>query len=127
MSSITFADNKTGGRFTAAADAIAAGHLNRAAGILAEVADELNVEATEAGLLSEEVEAPVVPPPETYGKPPMPLGPPAEPVDLQMCGRGVHSFGPSDPISGWRECAVCGQVNVSPPEDNGFVDMSSRQ
>lgn len=125
MSSITFADNKTGGRIQAACDAIAAGHFNRAAGILAEVADELNVEATEAGLLSEVEEsapvvAPVIPPLSVT----MQGGAPA---DLQMCGRGVHSFGPLDPISGWRECTTCGQVNVSPPEDSGPIDMSARQ
>lgn len=128
MSSITFADHKTGGRFTAAADAIAEGHLNRAAGILAELADELNVEATEAGLLSEEVEAPpqpVVAPPPLES--PVELAMKGAPVDLQMCARGVHSYSAPDPVSGWRECSTCHMVNVAPPDNNGFVDMSARQ
>jgi hypothetical protein len=55
MSSITFADNKLGGRLVAACDAIGAGHLRRAAGIFNEIADDLNGEAEAAtGLLAED-------------------------------------------------------------------------
>jgi len=43
MSSITAADLKLGGRLVAACDAIGAGHLRRAAGIFAEISDDLNV------------------------------------------------------------------------------------
>jgi hypothetical protein len=130
MSSFTFADHRLGGRLTAACDAIGAGHLNRAAGILGELADELNVEATQAGLLSEEAEAPKV---EIVAE--LPFAAPSEallklsvaqPVDLQMCARGVHSYGPSDPVSGWRECATCGNVNVAPPENSGPIDIDMR-
>src|SRR3954470_1985720 len=98
MSSITFADNKLGGRIVAAADAIAAGHLNRAAGILAELADELNVEATQAGLLSEEADLPTAEDVRGILKP-EPAAPQLAvsqaPADLQMCARNVHSFGPT--------------------------------
>lgn len=126
MNSITFADNRLGGRIVAACDAIAADHLNRAAGIFAEIADELNQAATAAGLLSEEAQAaPVVAPSPEPAAPQLATS--IAPADLQMCNRGVHSFGPSDPVSGWRECTACGQVNVAPPENNGFVDMSARQ
>lgn len=131
MSSITFADHKTGGRITASCDAIAAGHLNRAAGILAELADELNVEATEAGLLAEEPAEITLPPArqitgDDYVTAPQ-LATSSASADLQMCGRNVHSFGASDPVSGWRTCSVCGMVNVAPPENNGPIDMSARQ
>jgi hypothetical protein len=122
MSSFTFADHKLGGRLTAACDAVGQGHLNRAAGILAEIVDELNQEATSAGLLSEEAEAPVVQP-EPYAPQ---LATSSQPVDMQMCARGVHSFGEPDPVSGWRECATCGNVNITPPSD-GPIDIGARQ
>ena len=125
MSSFTFSDNRLGGRLTAACDAIGAGHLRRAAGIFNEVADDLNAEAEVAtGLLSEEVEKiasallPETPQPS--------LAVNAQPVDLQMCARNVHSYGAPD-SNGWRHCQACGVVNVSPPENNGFVDMSARR
>lgn len=108
MSSFTFADHRLGGRLTAACDAIGAGHLNRAAGILGELADELNVEATQAGLLSEEAEAPAVQPPAPQ------LATSSQPIDMQMCARNVHSYSAPDAISGWRTCSICGQVNVAP-------------
>lgn len=134
MSSFTFADNKLGGRLTAAVDAIGAGHLNRAAGILAEIADEFNQEATSTGLLAEE-DGPTSP---INGReildraaaaltPPPQLATSSAPADLQMCARGVHSYGATDPVSGWRECATCGNVNVAPPENQGAIDMSARQ
>jgi hypothetical protein len=123
MSSFTFADHKLGGRITASCDAIAAGHLNRAAGILGELADELNAEATQAGLLSEEAEAPVVQP-----EPPAPqLATSSQPIDMQMCARNVHAYGAPDHISGWRTCQICGQVNVAPEDNKGAIDMSIRQ
>lgn len=127
MSAFTFADNKLGGRLTAACDAIGTGHLRRAAGIFNEIADDLNSEAeATTGLLSDEVEAPapIVRPPEPAAPQ---LATTSAPADLQMCGRGVHSFGPTDPTSGWRECSSCGQVNVAPPDNNGPIDMSARQ
>lgn len=128
MSSFTFADNKLGGRLTAAADAIGAGHLNRAAGILAEIADELNQEATEAGLLAEEAAEIKLPPArqitgDDYVTAPQ-LATSSAPADLQMCGRGVHSYGDPD-SNGWRHCQTCGVVNVAPP-DGGAIDMTSR-
>jgi len=112
MTSITAADLKLGGRLVTACDAIASGHLNRAAGIFAEVADDLNAEATTNGLLAPE---------EDDWSAPMPAAKPAPvkqaaPADLQMCGRGIHSYGPPAPGSGWRTCASCGNVNVAPPE-----------
>lgn len=127
MSSITAADLKLGGRIIAACDAVGEGHLRRAAGIFNEIADDLNSEAeATTGLLSEEAEAqPVAAPPPLVSA--LALVTSAQPVDLQMCARGVHSYGPSDPISGWRECATCGNVNVAPPENNGAIDMSVRQ
>lgn len=120
--SFSFADNKAGGRFQAAVDAIAAGHLRKAAGILNEVAEELNVEAEATdGLLAEEepVEWPVKPitQPELAVK--------GQPVDMQMCARNVHSYGAPD-SNGWRTCASCGNVNVAPPGE-GAIDMSARQ
>lgn len=127
MSSFTFADNKLGGRLTACCEAIGAGHLRRAAGIFNEIADDLNGEAeATTGLLSEEAEAaPVVAP---APEPPAPqLAVSAQPVDLQMCARGVHPYGDPDPVSGWRTCPVCEMVNVSPPDNNGPIDMSIRQ
>lgn len=110
MSSITAADLKLGGRLVAACDAIGEGHLRRAAGIFNEVADDLNSEAeATTGLLSEEVEAPAPVAPE----PPAPqLATASAPADLQMCARGVHSFGPPEPVSGWSKCAACGVVSV---------------
>jgi hypothetical protein len=124
MSSITFADNKLGGRLVAACDAIGAGHLRRAAGIFNEIADDLNGEAEAVtGLLSEDdapasVAAPAEPEPQA-------LQVKGAPVDLQMCARNVHSYGAPDPISGWRTCEVCGSVNVAPPGD-GPIDMGAR-
>jgi hypothetical protein len=128
MSSITAADLKLGGRVVTACDAIGAGHLRRAAGIFAEIADDLNTEAeASTGLLSEdhsEVQAAVA---ELNAMvDPNPAAPPqAEPADLQMCARNVHSYGPADKVTGWRTCSTCGNVNVAPP-DGGPVDMSER-
>ncbi len=127
MSSFTFADHKTGGRLTTVVDAIAAGHLNKAAGILAELADEINQEATQAGLLAPDGELPLQPPVARQEPPAPQLATASAPADLQMCGRNVHNFGPSDPVSGWRTCSICGVVNVAPPEGNGAIDMSARQ
>lgn len=117
MSSFTFADNKLGGRLTAASDAIGAGHLNRAAGILAELADELNQEATMAAMADEGdmIAQPVAPP-----APPVK----GQPADLQMCARNVHAYAAPD-SNGWRTCQVCGNVNVAPPDGNGPVDMGA--
>lgn len=124
MTSITAADLKLGGRLTAACDAIASNHLNRAAGIFAEIADDLNQEATEQGLLADDEgdEKQVTSSPSI----PAPAQAVAEPADLQMCSRNVHSFGQPD-SNGWRHCQVCGMVNVSPPDNQGFVDMSARR
>ncbi len=112
MSAITFSDLKLGGRLTAACEAVAAGHLRRAAGIFAEVADDLNQEAeSTTGLLAPE---------EDDWSAPMPVKAAVrqpEPQDLQMCSRNVHAYGALDPVTGWRECSVCGNVNVAPPEN----------
>lgn len=126
MSSFTFADNKLGGRLTAVVDAIGAGHLRRAAGIFNELADDLNAEAeSETGLLSEELQepGPIVRAPEPVTPQ---LATSSAPADLQFCARNVHSFGAPD-SNGWRECSVCGSVNVAPPENNGAIDMSTHQ
>lgn len=122
MSSFTAADLKLGGRLVAACDAMGAGHLNKAAGIFAEIADDLNQEATATGLLADE---PAI---EDDWSAPMPaMQQPvrkAEPADLQMCARNVHTYGPPDPVSGWRTCSICGSVNVAPP-GGGPVDLGS--
>lgn len=127
MSSFTAADLKLGGRLVAACDAIGAGHLRRAAGIFNEIADDLNQEAEAAtGLLA---------PDEDDWSAPLPLAPTPMPavapsytqtMDLQMCARNVHSYGPPDPTTGWRTCAACGNVNVAPP-DGGPIDMGVRR
>lgn len=111
--SFTAADLKLGGRLVAACDAIGLGHLRKAAGILAECADDLNQEAEQTtGLLAPEEDDWSAPLPE-----PKPLYQQvSQAADLQMCARNVHSFGAPDPATGWRTCAACGQVNVSPPE-----------
>lgn len=110
MTSITAADLKLGGRLVAACDAIGAGHLRRAAGIFAEIADDLNLEAeATTGLLA---------PDEDDWSAPLPARKAMRelaPADLQMCARGVHAFSAPDPVSGWRECSACGHVNVAPP------------
>lgn len=125
MSSITAADLRFGGRLTAACDAIAESHLNRAAGIFAEVADELNQEATANGLLADEP-APVPAEP-VKPVPASPVATPQQvtPMDLQSCARNAHSYGAPD-SNGWRHCLVCGVVNVAPPDGNGHIDMSAR-
>ena len=120
MSSFTAADLKLGGRLVAACDAIGAGHLRRAAGIFAEIADDLNREAEEAtGLLAEA---------EDDWSAPLPANPhplhTAQIADLQMCARGVHAFGTPDPVSGWRTCSACGQVNIT-PAGGGPIDMGA--
>lgn len=138
MSSFTFADNKLGGRYLAAADAIAAGHLRKAAGILAEISSELNVEAESSdGLLSEEAaqeeaspEADALPSDHNLSvelpEPPAPtLAVKGQPADLQMCGRGVHNYAAPD-FRGWRTCLICGNVNVAPPDNNGPIDLGAR-
>ncbi len=118
MSSITAADLKLGGRLVAACDALGLGHLRRAAGIFNEIADDLNSEAeATTGLLAPDEDDWSVPMPET----PKPLPIQAGPADLQMCARNVHSYGSPDPMSGWRTCAVCGNVNVAPPDNTGAV------
>lgn len=114
MSSFTFSDNKTGGRLTAAADAIAAGKLRTAAGIFNELAEELNIEAeTTTGLLADDdllvLDTPVAQP-----EPPT-LAVKGQPADLQMCARNVHAYGATD-SNGWRTCSICGSVNVAPPD-----------
>jgi hypothetical protein len=104
--SFTFADNKLGGRLTAACDAIGQGHLRRAAGIFNEISEELNVEAEEAdGLLGEEQEPPPQPEPQPTAQP--------NAMDLQSCARNVHMYGAPDPVTSWRTCQVCGSVNVT--------------
>lgn len=118
MSSITFADNKLGGRIVAACDAMAAGHLHKAASIFSEITEELNAEAT-ASLSEEEAESSM--PVNSSPSPPAH----AQHQDLQMCARNVHSYGEPDPMTGWRECRVCGNVNVAPPGD-GPIDMGAR-
>lgn len=129
MSSFTFADLKLGGRLTAACEAIAAGHLNRAAGIFSEIADDLNQEATANGLLADEPLA------EEDWSAPLPESPKllfekmqqtAQAADLTSCSRGAHLFGPPAPVTGWRECTACGYVNVAPP-DGGAIDMGVRR
>lgn len=128
MSSITAADLKLGGRLVAACDAIGDGHLRRAAGIFAEIADDLNVEAeATTGLLSEDEGegVQVISPPSLPVPVQAPQMPP-DPRDLQMCARNVHAYGAPDPVSGWRTCSVCGNVNVAPPGD-GPIDTGARQ
>ena len=131
MSSITFTDLKLGGRITAACDAVAAGHLRRAAGIFAEVADDLNVEAEAGdGLLAPDEDDWSAPLPAKPGaldpaKGPHTVNGPPAPADLQMCSRGVHSYGQPAPGSGWRTCAVCGNVNVAPPDANAVIDLGA--
>ena len=127
MSSITAADLKLGGRLVAAADAMAENHLRRAAGIFAEIADDLNTEAeTTDGLMVEEeqVEWPVKAKEQSLvqSAPSLTVG---QPMDLQSCARNVHNYGPVDPITGWRTCSSCGIVNVAPPGD-GPIDMGAR-
>jgi len=125
MSSFTAADLKLGGRLIAACDAIGAGHLRRAAGIFNEIADDLNSEAEDTtGLLApgeDDWSAPL-----PLFKAPVAAVKQAAPADLQMCARGVHSFGGPDPVSGWRTCASCGNVNITPP-DGGPIDMGARR
>ena len=118
MSSITAADLKLGGRLVAACDAIAAGHLHKAASIFSEITEELNAEATVTAMSAEEgaenSTAQVISPPST----------PAHTGDLQSCARGAHFFGAPDPVTGWRTCGVCGSVNVTPPGD-GPIDVGA--
>lgn len=115
MSSFTFADHKLGGRLMAACDAMAAGHLRKAAGIFNEVADDLNIEAESAtGLLAPDEDDWSAPLPEIkplYER----MQELSQAADLQMCARNVHAYGPPDPVSGWRTCGMCGSVNVAPP------------
>jgi hypothetical protein len=130
MSSITAADLKLGGRLVAACDAIGQGHLRRAAGIFNEIADDLNGEAeATTGLLAEEGESTAGASPVQVNSPPSPpahVQPPQPSTsDLQMCARNVHAYGHPDPVSGWRTCGVCGNVNVAPP-GNGPIDMGAR-
>lgn len=124
MSAFTAADLKLGGRLQAACDAIGAGHLRRAAGIFNEIADDLNSEAeATTGLLAPDEDdwsVPLSPPPRAA----MPVK--GTPADLQMCARNVHSYGEPDPVSGWRTCSTCGNVNVAPP-GGGPVDIGGRQ
>lgn len=117
MSSFTFADNKTGGRLTAAADAIAAGKLRTAAGIFLELGNELNAEAEATdGLLADEGDTLVLDQPVRAPEPPTPtLAVKGQPSDLQMCARNVHAYGEPD-SNGWRTCSICGSVNVAPPD-----------
>jgi hypothetical protein len=126
MSSFTSADLKLGGRLLAACDAMAQGHLRRAAGIFNEVADDLNSEAeATTGLLAPDEDdwsAPLPAAPAPVAQ----VQPTGNPADLQMCARGVHAYGAPDPTSGWRECSVCGNVNIAPPGD-GPIDMAARQ
>ena len=128
MSSITAADLKLGGRLVAACDAIGAGHLRRAAGIFAEISDDLNVEAeTGDGLLAPDEDDWSAPLTAAIRSGDMIVsGAMPAPQDLQMCSRNVHSFGEPDPVSGWRTCSSCGQVNVAPPGDSG-IDISERR
>lgn len=127
MSSITAADLKLGGRLVAACDAIGAGHLRRAAGIFNEVADDLNseAEATTGLLAPDEDETLILDQPVREAAPELAVK--GAPVDMQMCARNVHSYSAPDPITGWRTCGVCGNVNVAPPDNNGPYDMSARQ
>lgn len=105
MSSITAADLKLGGRLVTACDAMGSGHFRRAAGIFAEIADDLNREAEEVdGLMSDDTP----PPPKVEAPPPV--------HSMEFCMKNVHCFGPVDE-RGWRVCVTCGYVNVAPPED----------
>ena len=115
MTSFTAADLKLGGRLIAACDAVASNHLRKAAGIFNEVADDLNSEAEQtSGLLAD-----VEPAEDDWSAPlpPKPAVAQAGPADLQMCARNVHAYGPPEPGTGWRKCAVCGNVNVAPPRE----------
>jgi hypothetical protein len=129
MTSFTAADLKLGGRLIAACDAMGAGHLTRAAGIFAEISDDLNAEALTApgGLLAPEDDddwsAPLPPKPGP-GPTTQHRAPVANSADLQMCARNVHAFGPADPVSGWRTCGVCGQVNITGPS-TGPIDLGA--
>lgn len=120
MSSITAADLKLGGRLVAACDAMGQGHLRKAAGIFMEISGDLNLEAEQTtGLLAPDEDdwsAPLPPAPQP--------GRLASQGDLQMCARNVHAWGPPAPVTGWRTCAVCGQVNITPP-GGGPIDMGA--
>lgn len=122
MSSFTAADLKLGGRLVAACDAIGQDHLRRAAGIFAEIADDLNRESeAKDGLLVADEDDWSAPLPAPAAVRPDPN---AAQMDLQMCARGVHQFGLPDPVSGWRECVACGQVNIT-PSGGGPIDMGA--
>jgi hypothetical protein len=125
MSSFTFADHKLGGTHHGCVRCGWAGHLNRAAGILAtRLSTSLTRRPLTAGLLSEEAEAPA---PVVRPEPPAPqLATSSQPIDMQMCARNVHAYGAPDQISGWRTCSTCGQVNVAPEDNKGTIDMSMR-
>lgn len=107
MSSITAADLKLGGRLVTACDAMGSGHFRRAAGIFAEIADDLNREAEETdGLMADEGDA--------IAEPPKPE--PFQAVhSMEFCMKNVHRYGEVDE-RGWRACETCGYVNVAPPE-----------
>ncbi len=110
MTGFTAADLKLGGRLVAACDAVGAGHLRKAAGIFAELADDLNQEAeATTGLLAPDEDDWSVP----VGAPKPAAAPQA--TDLQSCSRNAHSYGLPAPVTGWRTCVTCGYVNVAPP------------
>lgn len=117
MSSFTFADNKTGGRLQAAADAIGAGKLRTAAGIFMELANELYVEAeTTDGLMADEGDALVIDQP-VSPDPPAPTMQTPMNLDTASCAKGAHSFPQVPDSNGWYACQACGYVVVTPPGD----------
>lgn len=129
MSSFTFADNKTGGRLTAAADAIAAGKLRTAAGIFNELGNELNAEAESTdGLLADEGDTLVLDTPVRPPDPPAPSLTVQQPMnmDTASCAKGAHNFPPAPDSNGWYTCQSCGYVVVTPPS-SGPYDMGARQ
>lgn len=93
--------------------AIAAGHLRRASGLLRETAEYIGLEAEKSdGLLSDHTGAAAGDGEawEVGGTTP---ALPAGPVDLTSCMRGAHSEGPLD-ANGWKTCVVCGRINLFP-------------
>jgi hypothetical protein len=125
--SFTQADLKLGGRLVLACDAIGENKLRKAAGIFAEVAGDLNLEAEQgSGLLAPEEDDWSA----TY---PAAVNPAATAQNLQMCARNVHAWGPIYFEGGQARsmCAVCGTVNVAPrgPDDvqaTGALQMTIR-
>lgn len=120
MSAFTLADLKLGGRLSAACEALGANRLRVAAGIFLEIGNDLNVEAeAKTGLLA--------PDDDDWTVPAQPTAPEliTHARNLEACGRGVHAYAAPD-YRGWRTCAACGFVNISPP-GGGPMDMGTRR